>query len=104
MLTPCTCLAYTHSSAQIAVGYCATTALALLAEWRQRRAFAAKWHAEPPCGYSLAALAGCFLSMLCLLLRVALATVLQPAASYGAAAGSCAAGAGGSAAGTCAAV
>lgn len=85
---------------QIVVGYCATTALALLAEWRQRRSFATKWGAEPPCGWSLAALAGCYLSMLFLLLRIALVTALPPAAAYAtAAAGSCAAG--GTAASTC---
>jgi hypothetical protein len=92
------CKAYTLGM-QIVVGYCATTALALLAEWRQRRAFAAKWGADQPCGWSLAALAGCYLSMLLLLLRIALATVLPPAAAYAAAAGSCPAGA--AVAGTC---
>lgn len=92
-----------HHCLQIAVGYCATTALALLAEWRQRRAFAAKWGAEPPCRWSLATIAGCYVSMLCLLLRVALATVLPPAAAYGSRqAGACVAAAGG-VPGTCAA-
>lgn len=63
---------------QVGIGYGLTTALALAAEWRQRRAFAAKHRLAPPAAWSLLALGGCCLSTLCLLLRVALAAVLPP--------------------------
>lgn len=86
---------------QVAVGYCTTTALALLAEWRQRRTFALKYGFEPPNGWSLAAVGSCFAGMLCLLLRVALAAMLPAPACPGAAEGGWAADAAGAAAGAC---
>ncbi|KAL4434608.1 hypothetical protein ABPG77_002731 [Micractinium sp. CCAP 211/92] len=67
---------------QILVGYAATTAVGLFAEWRQRKAFAAKHQLPPPSHMDLFALNGAFLSMLFFLWRVALAEAVRlPATS-----------------------
>lgn len=69
-------------SAMSQVGYAATTAVGLFAEWRQRKAFAAKHQLPPPSHMDLFALNGAFLSMLFFLWRVALAEAVRlPATS-----------------------
>lgn len=75
------------------VGYAATTAVGLFAEWRQRKAFAAKHQLPPPSHMDIFALNGAFVSMLFFLWRVALAEAVRlPATSCSvaaAAAGAC---------------
>lgn len=59
------------------VGFVATTAVGLLAEWRQRKSFAAKHQLPPPSRMDLFALNGAFLSMLFFLWRVALSEAVR---------------------------
>lgn len=72
------------------LGFCLTTAVGLVAEWHLRAAFAAKHALEPPPHCAVLAASGCFLAMLFLLLRVAVAAALLPPA--GAVAGAAVAG------------
>ncbi|PSC68463.1 peptidase S15 [Micractinium conductrix] len=82
------CLAYA-SGMQIGVGYVGVVLVGLLAEWRQRMAFAAKHQLPPPAMIDLFALNGTLLSMLFFVWRVALAEALRlPGSSTCDAAGS----------------
>ena len=71
------------------VGYVGVVLVGLLAEWRQRMAFAAKHQLPPPAMIDLFALNGTLLSMLFFVWRVALAEALRlPGSSTCDAAGS----------------